>query len=506
MSNDSVRAALRSNARLVVVEAPAGCGKTFQGAAYAREIAEELPAGRPLVLTHTHAACSVFSNGTAGCKRRVEIRTIDSVIGSIAGAYHTGLGLPADIAAWIRSRDDGYSEVATKVASILERYPMIAASLARRYPIVVCDEHQDSSADQHAIVMSLLNQGARVRIFADPMQNIFKDKGAGSIARPWDWETLKGRAQSFEELDVPHRWSKGCAKLGAWTLTARASLKAGGKIDLRASLPPSVVVLEAENLAQRALDYRLSGADRKGIDTFHKGEASLLILTRHNQTARGLRSFFYRSILLWEGHTRSALEQLVSTVNNNVGKPGALAAAVTIFLAEVGKGFSPTGFGNLFEQEAKEDCKGSRKGKSATIQELARLVVMEPDHRGIAKMLRRLWELRTTDPAFSEIEIDCRKEFWEAIRLGQFDKADEGLAEISHRRSYSHPEPPPRAISTVHKAKGLECDAVIVMPCDGKTFPDKPDARCLLYVALSRATSRLLLVVSKTNPSPLLIT
>jgi len=44
------------------------------------------------------------------------------------------------------------------------------------------------------------------------------------------------------------------------------------------------------------------------------------------------------------------------------------------------------------------------------------------------------------------------------------------------------------AISTIHKAKDLECESVIVMPCDARTFPDKHDARCLLYVALSRFT------------------
>jgi len=42
------------------------------------------------------------------------------------------------------------------------------------------------------------------------------------------------------------------------------------------------------------------------------------------------------------------------------------------------------------------------------------------------------------------------------------------------------------------------------MPCDAKTFPDKADARCLLYVALTRAKKRLLLVVSRDSPSPLL--
>jgi DNA helicase-2/ATP-dependent DNA helicase PcrA len=40
------------------------------------------------------------------------------------------------------------------------------------------------------------------------------------------------------------------------------------------------------------------------------------------------------------------------------------------------------------------------------------------------------------------------------------------------------------------------------MPCDAKTFPDKDDARCLLHIALSRAKKRLMLVLSKDNPSP----
>lgn len=55
------------------------------------------------------------------------------------------------------------------------------------------------------------------------------------------------------------------------------------------------------------------------------------------------------------------------------------------------------------------------------------------------------------------------------------------------------------------QSKRVECESVIVMSCDAKTFPDKPDARCLLYVALSRAKSRLMLVVSREEPSPLLL-
>ena len=146
---------------------------------------------------------------------------------------------------------------------------------------------------------------------------------------------------------------------------------------------------------------------------------------------------------------------------------------------------------------------GNCRGKPATIQELARFLVTETNHFGVSKMLRRLSELITTDGNFTDIKIDHRREFWEAIRLGDFGTAERGIAEITNRRIYSRPKPPEKAISTIHKAKGLECDSVIVMPCDAKNFPNNPEARCLLYVALSRAKSHLMLVVSRSNPTPL---
>jgi hypothetical protein len=505
VSDDSVHAALRSDAPLVVVEAPAGCGKTTKGADYAREIAIAGGPNRLLILTHTHAACSVFADRTKGVGSRVEIRTIDSVIAHIACTYHAGLGIPADIAAWVRQRgQEGHAELALNVAALLKRYPMIVASLAQRHRVVICDEHQDSSGEQHSIVMALHRQGARLRVFGDPLQKIFKERARVSTCPPCDWNALTREAQAFEQLDFPHRWSSGCPHLGQWTLTARSALKTGGTINLRNGLPASVSVVYAENQSQRNFEYQLSSKDRKQIDAFERAQMSLLILTRYNETARSFRGFFNRRIPLWEGHTRPGLEKLVDALAAGQGNRAAIAAAVVAFMGEVGKGFSPSAFSDRFEKEVNEGCTGSCRGKPATIQELARFLVAEANHNGVAKMLRRLSELTTTDGNFSDIKIDCRKEFWEAIRLGDFDTADNGFAEITHRRIYSRPKPPEKAISTIHKAKGLECDSVIVMPCDRKNFPDKPEARCLLYVALSRAKNRLMLVVSRKSPSPLL--
>lgn len=505
MSDASVHAALRSDAGLVVVEAPAGCGKTTSGADFARETALAVKGARLLILTHTHAACSVFAERTKGVGSGVEIRTIDSVIAHIASAYHAGLGLPADVPNWVRQRQDGYGELALRVSALLRRHPMIVASIAQRHRVVICDEHQDSSGEQHGIVMALQQQGARLRIFGDPMQKIFRERAHVSTSVPFDWDALTRQAHAYEQLDHPHRWTSGCQELGQWTLAARGALAAGTAIDLRGRLPRSVKVVFAENQAQRNLDYQLSSQDRRQIDTFERPHLSLLILTRYNDTARSLRAFFNRRVPIWEGHTRTGLEKLVDAVSAGDGKPAHLASATVAFMNDVGKGFSPSAFGNRFEQEVRDCCTHPRRGTPADIQNLARFLVNEPNHCGVAKMLRRLYELASTNPHFADVKIDCHREFWEATCLGDFDSAENAFAEITHRRAYSRPKPPERAISTIHKAKGLECESVIVMPCDGRNFPDKEDARCLLYAALSRAKSHLMLVVSRNNPSPLLI-
>lgn len=506
MSDQSVSAAVRSNARLVVVEAPAGCGKTHQGADCANALCGARDAQRTLILTHTHAACSVFAGRTKGSGSRVEIATIDSLIAGIAGAYHVGLGLPADTAAWVRGRKDGYGELALRVAALVKRHPMIATATSRRYPVVLCDEHQDSSGDQHAIVMALAAQGSRVRIFADPMQRIFPDKPVKGALPRYDWNALTGSAQAFERLDFPHRWNRGgCPDLGMWTLKARETLQNKDRIDLRSGRPKSVQVVFAENVTRAPLGFQLDKVQRKPIDSFEQAQTSLLMLTRHNDTALGIRTAFFRKLPIWEGHTRSGLEDLVQVLQNGGGDPSAVAAAVIAFMDHVGKGFSPTAFGNRLSQEVAQGCTKQASKTPALIQELARLLIAEPDHRGVSKMLRRLDELRGQHKAFADIKIDHQKEFWEATRLGNYDTADLGLAEITHRRTYTRPSPPARAISTIHKAKGLECESVILLPVNAATFPDKDDARCLLYVALSRATHRLQLVLSRSNPSPLFI-
>lgn len=507
MSDASVAAALRSPARLVVIEAPAGCGKTFQGAQYAHEIAGMIGDGHVLILAHTHAACDVFALRTRGAGGRIDIRTIDSLIGQMASVYHLALELPADTGAYARSQNNGYSQLAAKVASLLRASPMIARSLAQRYPIVICDEHQDASADQHAIVMACHEGGASVRVFGDPMQRIYGSKKKADIeAEQHRWEDLKLRAGAFAELDEPHRWLHASVPLGGWILAAREALRSGSQVDLRTCLPQGVSIIVAENQSPKQRGgYQL--ADGKGKPIYELVEAtnSLLVLAAHNSTVDALRAFFGRQLPIWEGHMRESLAVLVNTVQKHTGNASSIAQASVTFLDGVATGFSPSAYGNTFLTEVSGGCNGKRSGKPATLQALGKMILDQPNHKGVAKVLQRLNQLIATDPAFQVVKIDCPREFWDAVRIGEFDDADEGFAEVSRRRSYTRPSPPAKAISTVHKAKGLECDDVLIMPCDAQHFGDTPAARCLLYVAMSRAKRSLTFVVSRLNQSPLVV-
>lgn len=502
MSDATVAQALRSAARLVIVEAPGGCGKTHQGASYACEIAPALGDGRLLILTHTNAACDVFAGRTHGLGRHVEIRTIDGLIIEIAGAYRHSLGLPEDVSAWARRTPRGYDLLGERVARLLTRHPAIADCMARRYPIVVCDEHQDANADQHTLVMALNRAGAQLRVFADPMQMIFTGTQAQTAAAEQRWANLKAAADRFEELNQPHRWANIQPELGAWILAARTTLRDGGKIDLTGSLPAGLTVHFAENNSPQRTGFRVTAQESPAIYT-RANMPSLLVLTGQNDRVTALRAFFNRRLPIWEGHVREGLSTLAAHCALHQGNAEALAHGTVAFMGSVASGFSPSTFGNRFVLEAQQGCVKPCSGMPRHLQAMARHIVDCPDHRGVARALAHLRDLTANEAAFSDVRVHHGREFSEAILLGAFEDADDGFSEIARRRTHARPKVPMKAISTIHKAKGLEFENVMVLPCDSDNFSNTKASRARLYVALSRATRSLMLVVSKAKPSPL---
>lgn len=173
---------------------------------------------------------------------------------------------------------------------------MICTALADRYPIIVGDEHQDSSPDQDSIMMAIHQAESKLRVFGDPMQRIYGGGTQAAItADSARWEEMKSTG-AYGVLDKPHRWRDGHEDLGQWILQARESLRDGNPIDLTGSVPRGLTVLYAENLAPTRTGYQVSKNDRKSIDQIAKMDTPILILTGENETVNSLCAFWNRAI------------------------------------------------------------------------------------------------------------------------------------------------------------------------------------------------------------------
>jgi len=500
MTDERVSDLLDSSESLVAIEAPAGCGKTFQGAGYAVRAAKKMQRGRVLVLSHTNAACSVFRAKAREGGADIEVRTMDSLMISIAAAYHKVIDLPPDPAKWARSQPDGFDEIQRRVQQITQSNPMILSALSARYPIVVGDEYQDSSEAQHDVLQGLHAAGSSVRIFSDPSQDIYNKKKTLRAKAKARWESLKEKGVS-DRLRTPHRWADGSSDLGEWILDAREALSSGNAIDLRAKLPAGLSVLQVANTSRRKAGFATSS--RQEIDDFADRATNLLVLSAQNETVRSLRSFWHRKIPIWEGHTRDELNQYILALQSSEGDTSKIAKAVAAFLSKTAVGFSASSWGGVLLEEASTGASAARNGRPAAIQVAVKFILAEPSHIGAANALRHLGNLVKSGDLGADCKIDHAAELRDAIGLGQFSDIDAGLSEQHRRRSFSQYGPPRKSISTVHKAKGLECASSMLIPCDRANYPSNDYGRCKLYVALSRGKEAVQIVLDSTDPSPL---
>jgi hypothetical protein len=193
----------------------------------------------------------------------------------------------------------------------------------------------------------------------------------------------------------------------------------------------------------------------------------------------------------------------ISALQSSNADPTKIAAAVAAFLSKTAIGFSSSGWGSVLLEEVHSGATTERRGRPAAVQAAAKFILNEPSHVGAAKALRHLGNLAKSGDLGAGCKIDHAAELRDAIGLGQFSDVDAGLAEQHRRRSFAQFGPPPKSISTVHKAKGLECESSMLIPCDSADFPDNDYGRCKLYVALSRGKKFVQIVLDADDPSPL---
>lgn len=497
MGLNAVRTALRSDATLVVVEAPAGCGKTYEAVACAIDLAGGLRDEQEvLLLAHTNVAVFEFKRRARRAGARVHATTLDAFALGLVAPYAAALDLPTPLIPGDAAGAVPFSQLAPKALELLRRAPSMAAAIRRHYPVLLLDEHQDTRQEQHELAIELGKWG-RVRIFGDPMQAIY---GFGDETLV-DWESVADAADQRTALEDPQRWPE-TPELGAWILATRKALRSGQCLPLD-SAPACVRVIAIDDLD----DMRNPRSNRVPpeiigplTNRLRDLDGSTVVLARNKAHVRGLLSAARTSLVVQEGGDFTGAYAALAAAEASVGDPRALANAAIELVSSTCRGVTAAFRGQLAASLLPDRLERGARRSIAPLLDALEPLYATPDIptwcRAIAQVLRR-------PPDWLKVDLPASLRVLARLRPHEDETPREAL-ESAIRHRHDAATIPRRCASTIHKAKGQEFDHVIVAHCSATPFPDDPEARRLLYVALSRARRSITILASGRAPSPLL--
>ncbi len=487
----SVEDSLASNAPFVLIEAPAGCGKTHTACDYARAVAGELSEGqRVLVLAHSNAAVGEFRSRTEDIRLLVKVATFDSLSLSIIAPYAQALGLPYPLRVGTRADQILAETLAPRAADLLARCPAVAQMLARLHPAAILDEHQDANRSQHAIAMALRDAGSIVRAFADPMQRIFVSEAE------FPWVELVVDADLTDELTQPHRWAHDL-ELGQWILDARARLAAGGRIDLRTA-PPSVRMSIVPGPDIGNYGFGAPNGYFGPIRAMPAGGTGAL-LTARVRHMRTLRTASMGRAEYYEGSDLDHMYQTFDLCEQNKGNPEAIATALLSLLGDISTGLTAEYRRRIDASLRNDRIDYGRPHTVKPILDALSVLYESPDIFGAARVCR---VLLARMPPFLHVLRPAALRNFSALLPGPDEPYDQLQAAVTgYKLTIQMAD---TVVATVHRSKGHQFEHVLISNVSVTHFPDDDEGRRLLYVAVSRCRRSLVILVPSDGRSPLI--
>lgn len=492
---ERVREVLRSDRARVLVEAPAGCGKTYEAVGLACAIGAELPQeASVLLLTHTHAAKNEFSRraATTTGATRVRVSTIDSFLVDMCMPHAAALGLPYPLRTALAEKAVKLPEIAQKALELVRRCPLIAEVIATRHPVIILDEHQDASVTQHDVVDTIAaTADMRLRIFGDPMQAIYDFGETETLS----WSALVGSADAHCMLSQPWRWSKNVA-LGTWINDARQRLAA------LQSLPPiprdiGVSMVTVPGLSDPGFathfDVRLVSPLRS-----LSSNSSSAVLTYMNHRADALVIQTGGSFTLNEGAEFSLARDTVKALCDAAQDARKLAAIVVEMLSASTVGFDASRKTQCLSALKASGIDAGRKKNVSTILDALNEIYSKPSVATACRAFGRI--MRSPPDWLKRTKFPRNLDAIAAIGDSSEEPREALESIVAHDRQLARTVP--RSISTIHKAKGLEYEAVLLWNFSSTDFPMDRKSAKLLYVAISRPTNQLMLVAPGQSLSP----
>jgi DNA helicase-2/ATP-dependent DNA helicase PcrA len=421
---------------------------------------------------------------------------LETVATELAGAAAAGRELlktaaadPANRAALVKELTarglvdfDGLIELA---AGLLAAAPETAAGLRRRWPMISVDEYQDIDATQYELLRLLAGDGSGLTAIGDPDQSIYGFRGAdvGFFLRfGQDYP-----AAATRQLQVSYRSSSPVVAAAA-AVIAPATLAPGRRLRALAAGPPVSAHEAADEGAEASwigatIDELLGGSSFHSFDTGrvssdgHAGLslADIAVLYRTDAQAGAIGQALTRANLPFRKGSHDLLQR---------------RTGVPEILAELRMSGTVSAKG--------ADAQPGEPGEPAEAAAVAGLL-----SAAVTRVAGRY-------PAGPQgIDALAAGEVLAPLARRCGTDLERFLTEVSLGATVDAMDPRADAITllTMHAAKGLEFEVVFVAGCEDGLLPlrlpgprgglmpraDQAEERRLLFVAMTRARSRLLL-------------
>lgn len=464
-----------------MIIAPAGHGKTHMITDCLISIQHS---SRCLILTHTHA-------GIASLREKIKKRdinpekytldTISSFALKYTNAFHINRESFPDA-----ENSHQYFNFAIATATNLVLAKPIQKVLKTTFSHLIVDEYQDCSKEQHKLIQNI-SLTLPTHILGDPLQGIFSFNN--ELVNLYSPDEMGEFLQNKQELSTPWRWNNaGSPSLGTALLDIRTKLISNQPINLDDYKDSINTIIEKpedfykirNSNAKTAIWNEVNNSENNSLLLIHPASTNILPRIKLNQQ-------FNNRFKLIESIDDKNFYSYCKEFDSKSGED--LINSILKFSKEL---FLKTAINNWFKESGKLKDKRSPDDKviSNSIQTVIDQILKQKTYRGIATLIYKIFKLpnnKCDRPDFcNDIYQALNHADIEDISAYESIKKNRDILRRQGRKVIG------KCIGTTLLTKGLEFDTVIIL--DAQKFEDPKH----LYVALTRACKRLVIITDKT--------
>lgn len=454
--------------------APAGFGKTHT---IAECLKNTQSIGKQLILTHTHAGVASIKEKTKKegiPSSSFEVETIMSFAQKYVLSFYTGNDVP--------EQEDSklYYPFIIEKAKCLFKLNPIKKIISNTYKGLFVDEYQDCTETQHQLIL-LLSELFPTRILGDPLQGIFGfNEKLIEMNNPFD---MKEFITSRYELDLPQRWLNGNnERLGQDLKGIRQLLISDEIIDLTKF--SSIETHVCSDIMKEK--YRI-------ILELIKNEKSILIIDPNSESIHTRIEFIqkFNNIPRLIESIDAKDFYLLSKFTDDISCTNVRLKLIELCL----KLFNTTGVKSWFNEiGVKKKTKPEELKKAVQLECLIKQLEKEISFVKISEFLKEIKSL----PEIKNYRKELFHTLCKALEDANFMNSTvieamykkRNLTRRVGRKIYGS------CVGTTLLTKGLEFDTVLIINAHKFKCPKH------LYVALTRASKRLIIFTNNSTLNP----